>query len=161
MKPAMPLLVAAVAVFGLSAWTGLQEERTPEESECEACGAPCEPSVPLGLRVPASILLLRAQALDGELEHARPALEQLGRDALDRVTVELLLALARGRDAERRQAAGLALVAIGERAAEAGHRELAGRIGEALYLSSQPAEVRSRAHSLFMLLDTERARRHR
>jgi len=52
-------------------------------------------------------------------------------------------------------------VRIAERAAQAGFPALAGGIGEDLFLSSMPADVRARAYPLFMLLDTESARRHR
>ena len=80
---------------------------------------------------------------------------------MDRVTVELLMAVTRGRSQERRDVAAEALVTIGERAAKAGNSEFAGKLGESIYLSSCANEVRMRAHTLFMLLDTENARRHR
>ena len=124
---------------------------------------PDQPSEPLsdGFEAPTEIVLLRAKMLEVDAETSAAAMQRLGRVAMDRVTAEMLKSITRTSDEERRFAAGRALVEIGERAARLGHREFAGTIGESLYLSAQADDVRDKAYRLFMLLDTERAERHR
>lgn len=156
----LPTLVSSAALLaGLAALPGAGDDPPPTPAPGDTEEERRE--VPLGFEVSAEILRLRAQAIDPDLEHAQPALDRLAEIALDRVTVEVLMALGRSRHQERMDAAGEALVRIAERAHEDGFDELAGSIGETLYLSSVKSEVRSRAYPLFMLLDSERARRHR
>lgn len=114
-----------------------------------------------GFSVKAEIIVLRAQSLELDRDRSLDALARLGDIAMDRVTVELLKSVARTPDEGRRHAAAAAMLSIGERAKDEGFREFAGSIGEDIYLSSHAVELRRRAHALFMLLDTERARRHR
>lgn len=177
MRPAViPAMTVAAAFASLAsvvflacqsiAWQPTAESQDPRPVPAPApapapAPTPADEPAPAGFDVPGAILLLRAQALDTDPKYAAKAMARLAEESLDRVTVELLLAVARGRDEVRRAAAAEALVTIGERAAAARHRRLAGRIGEHLYLSALPAAVRERAYPLFMLLDNESSRRHR
>lgn len=146
-----PIVLALLPLATPAQEIGTQRDATARDRE----------RAPDGFSVSARIIGLRTRALNRRGEQRNTAIRALGRSAIDRVSAEILKGLVRTSDSAQRASAAAAIIHMGERLRDLGFSRLAGELGEHIYLSSYAVDLRGRAYALFMLLDTERAARHR
>jgi len=161
MKIRTLILCGSIALLQLSGADDTSSDQipVPDVQELEA-QLPPRILDGFGGQVSSRILVLRAGAVCPELELAQRAIAELGRAALDRVSLEVLCAIARGAESERRLAALEALLSIGERALTAGDPRTASEVGGFIFLSSSPQNLRDRAWPLFAAFDSPELQRN-